>query len=81
MPAVSFDFFFTKSDGAAQPLEEDPGAIMSLIMVRSRAGFSSCVPVHSKNQAGFVNRESLFSSFSSLGIQRSFCTVTMNLQF
>ena len=57
VPTISFDYFYTKSDGQDVLDEESPNSVLSLIIVDSLTGFVSCVPLQSKNQLDHMNRE------------------------
>ena len=54
---MSFDFFFTKADGAEQLTDETPDTVLGLIKVCSQTGFVGCVPLEGKNQLDVMNRE------------------------
>ena len=56
MPTISFDFFFTKSDGK-EAKGDEPDSITSLIVVDSHSSFLSCVPMEGKAQLDHANRE------------------------
>ena len=56
VPTISFDYFFTKSDG--QPgTEGDPNTITALIVVDSHTSFVTCIPLEKKVQLDHANRE------------------------
>eukprot|EP00435_Cladocopium_sp_Y103_P024696 s2951_g6.t1 len=56
VPTLSFDFFYTKSDG--KPGQEgDADAITALIAVCSHTGFLTCIPLERKSQLDHANRE------------------------
>ena len=46
VPAISFDYFFTKAGEDSQ----DPDALISLVLVDGTTGFLGCVPMSSKAQ-------------------------------
>ena len=56
VPTISFDFFFTKSDGKDAKGDE-PNKITSLIVVDSHTSFVACVPLEGKAQLDHANRE------------------------
>ena len=56
VPTVSFDYFFTKSDGLGGEHDEAE-KITSLVVVDSQTGFVSCIPLEGKSQLDHANRE------------------------
>ena len=56
MPTISFDYFFTKSDGQAGD-SGNPDTITALVVVDSHTGFVSCIPLEGKSQLDHANRE------------------------
>ena len=56
VPTISFDFFYSKSDGTAGR-EGDKDAIVSLIVVCSHTNFVACIPLEKKSQLDHANRE------------------------
>ena len=56
VPTISFDYFYTKSDGKSAQ-EEEPGTITALVVVDSHTGFVSCIPLEKKSQLDHANRE------------------------
>eukprot|EP00435_Cladocopium_sp_Y103_P063067 s2135_g24.t1 len=56
VPTISFDFFYTKSDGTAGQ-EGDADSIVALIVVCSHKGFMTCIPLEKKSQLDHANRE------------------------
>ena len=56
VPTISFDYFYTKSDGKSAQ-EEEPDTITALVVVDSHTGFVSCIPLEKKSQLDHANRE------------------------
>ena len=56
VPTVSFDYFFTKSDGLGGEHDEAE-KITSLVVVDSQTGFVSCIPLEGKSQLDHAKRE------------------------
>eukprot|EP00435_Cladocopium_sp_Y103_P067384 s792_g30.t1 len=56
VPTISFDFFFTKSDGQAGK-EGDADSITSLVAVDSHTMFVTAIPLEGKSQMDHANRE------------------------
>ena len=56
VPTISFDYFFTKSDGQAGD-SGNPDTITALVVVDSHTGFVSCIPLEGKSQLDHANRE------------------------
>jgi hypothetical protein len=56
VPTISFDYFFTKSDGAAAR-EGEADSITSLIAVDSHTTFVTAIPLEGKSQLDHANRE------------------------
>ena len=48
VPTISFDYFFTKSDGQASD-SGNPDTITALVVVDSHTGFVSCIPLEGKS--------------------------------
>ena len=55
---MSFDYFFTKSDGLAG-VDGEADAITALVVVDSQTGFVSCIPLERKAQLDHANRETI----------------------
>ena len=56
VPTISFDFFYTKSDGTAGQ-EGDAQSVIALIAVCSHTNFLACIPLERKSQLDHANRE------------------------
>ena len=56
VPTISFDYFFTKSDGQAGD-SGNSDTITALVVVDSHTGFVSCIPLEGKSQLDHANRE------------------------
>ena len=56
VPTISFDYFFTKSDGQAGD-SGNPDTITALVVVDSHTEFVSCIPLEGKSQLDHANRE------------------------
>ena len=56
VPTISFDFFYTKSDGTSGQ-EGDAQSVIALIVVCSHTNFISCIPLERKSQLDHANRQ------------------------
>ena len=55
-PTIIFDYFHTKANGEAATAD-DPSTIVALVVVCSQTSFVKNIPLESKNQMEYMNRE------------------------